>query len=241
MITLAKNLMKMSNRISLDVAELKLPLRTTFKQASSVRKVGESIWCKASRSDLTGLGEGCPRKYVTGENLASALKWLYIKISDIADSCQSLNDLRAWMNFHRPEIDENPAAFSAVEIALLDLLATEENCSVEKLVGLNSPCQIYQYTGVLGDSGEEKYKAMALRFVKMGFTDFKIKVNGDLNIDRQKLKIVHHIAAENNIPNIRLRLDANNLWKGNADAAIAHLSKLDFPIFGIEEPVAPKN
>ena len=231
----------MSNSISFKAAALKLPLRTTFKQASSVRNAGESIWCEASRNQLTGLGEGCPRIYVTHERLADALKWLNKKIPEIAEACLSLRELMAWMQTNRETIDKNPAAFSAVEIALLELFAKEKKCSVEKLVGLKSPCRIYQYTGVLGDSSEEKYYAMAQRFFKMGFSDFKIKVNGDLNIDRKKIKIVHQLAAEHNMPEIRIRLDANNLWKGKVDAAITHLSKLNDPIFGIEEPVAPKN
>ncbi|MEO1262872.1 MAG: enolase C-terminal domain-like protein [Bacteroidota bacterium] len=231
----------MTDPISLRAKELQLPMRTTFKQASSVRNVGESIWCEANRGKQTGLGEGCPRKYVTGENLGGAMNWLNTKIPEIQLGCRSLPGLKEWINNYRSEIDENPAAFSAIEIALVELFAKEKKSSVEKLVGLNSPCRIYQYTGVLGDSSEKKYTAMAQRFFKMGFTDFKIKVNGALDTDNKKLKIVHQLAAQNNIPEIRIRLDANNLWKGNVDAAIGHLSKLDYPIFGIEEPVAPKN
>lgn len=50
-----------------------LPLRTTFKQASATRNIGERIWCEVSRGEYNGLEEGCPRKYVTNETVANGL------------------------------------------------------------------------------------------------------------------------------------------------------------------------
>lgn len=231
----------MKTPIDLQVKSLFLPLRTTFKQASSVRSLGESIWCKVQRGEIIGLGEGCPRIYVTNETAETALDWIHQKLSEIQNECHSLDSLKNWMNENREEIDEHPAAFCAIETALLDLFSKEKNINVEKLLGLESPERVFTYTGVLSDGGEEKFIAHASRFLQGGFTDFKIKVNGDLKIDRKKFELLFDLAKKYNVSNLRIRLDANNLWKGKVEEAIAHLAALNSPIFGIEEPVAPKN
>lgn len=231
----------MSNPLHLKIKGLFLPLRITFSQASSVRKEGESIWCEAWRAEVCGLGEGCPRTYVTGENVESSLHWLSEKLPILEAACTSLDALKSWMSANRAELDRHPAAFCAIETALLDLFAKEKNGSVEKLLGLGGPQGIYTYTGVLGDSNEEKFIALAQRYVAAGINDFKVKVNGDLKWDRKKLDILQQICNEKGISNMRIRLDANNLWAENTDAAIEFLSNLGHPIFAIEEPVKPKN
>lgn len=234
-------LMQKNNLLHLKVQGLFLPLRTTFKQASSVRNHGESIWCEANRNNISGFGEGCPRTYVTGENTEGALHWLSQTLPTIEAECHSLDSLKTWMNKNRAELDKNPAAFCAIETALLDLFSKEKNINVEKLLGLEDPKRGYNYTAVLGDSGEEKYIALVHRYIGVGFSDFKVKVNGDLEKDRMKLDLLQQLTNEKGISNIRVRLDANNLWKGQPDKAIEHLSKLGHSIFGIEEPVEPKN
>ena len=73
----------MPDSLHLNVQELNLPLRINFKQVSSVRKFGESIWCEARRGDVSGFGEGCPRTYVTGENIEGAITWLTQKLPEL--------------------------------------------------------------------------------------------------------------------------------------------------------------
>jgi len=231
----------MKNTIALHVQPLSLPLRTTFKQASSVRSFGESVWCELSRNGIAGYGEGCPRTYVTGENMESAIAWLSMMKGALETECRSLDSLREWMAENRKEIDSHPAAFCAVETALLDFFSKEKKCSVEKLLGLGSPIGKYVYTGVLGDSSEEKFRSRMQRYLAAGIKDFKVKVNGDIAVDQNKLDLLQQLCEDGGVPDIRIRMDANNLWKGRPEQAIAHLSALRQPLFGIEEPVEPKN
>ncbi len=231
----------MSKTLQLKVCPLHVPLRTTFKQASSTRNLGESIWCEAQRDHLTGLGEGCPRIYVTQETVETGLVWLNERLPELAHQCDSLAALKKWITDNRAIIDQHPAAFCAVETALLDLFAREKGQSVEALLGLTAPQNVYQYTAVLGDSSEEKFKALIQRYLSMGFTDFKVKVNGQLKTDQQKLKNIQLLCQEKKVPNYRIRLDANNLWARKTTTAIAYLSQLNGPFLGIEEPIAPKN
>ncbi|MDH3737893.1 MAG: hypothetical protein OER92_01780, partial [Alphaproteobacteria bacterium] len=61
---------------------------------------------------------------------------------------------------------------------------------------------------------------------------FKIKVSGDRARDRRKIAALRYRGTEN----VRVRLDANNLWS-TADDCIAALHDLSFPLFAVEEPL----
>ena len=71
----------------------------------------------------------------------------------------------------------------------------------------------------------------------MGFTDFKIKLSGDASRDGDKIAAL----AMLDVPSIRVRADANNLWAGRYNRrwlSSEHLSRLDYPFSAIEEPIA---
>jgi hypothetical protein len=100
----------MSTPVSLRFRQLKVPLKHTFRQASSTRTHGESIWIEAARNGVAGYGEGCPRSYVTGETLESCEAWLNERLDDIMASCLDLDSLAAWSAEHEVEIDASPSS-----------------------------------------------------------------------------------------------------------------------------------
>ena len=52
---------------------LHIPFKAAFVHASASRTATQSIWATASALDgAVGIGEGCPREYVTSENVATA-------------------------------------------------------------------------------------------------------------------------------------------------------------------------
>lgn len=232
--------MKSNHQLQLKFEGLYLPLRTTFKQASSTRDHGESIWCQARSAGSIGYGEGCPRVYVTGENVETGLQWLHEVSSELEVLCQTLSNLKKWIEAYRSELDAHPAAWCAIETALLDLFAQQENLTTEEMLGLGKPKGKYQYTAVLGDGTMEKFVGMVSRYLSIGLTDFKIKVGGELEHDRNRINEFRQLAQKKGIENLRIRLDANNLWIGKWEEAVAHLSKLEGPFLGVEEPVGPK-
>ena len=67
---------------------------------------------------------------------------------------------------------------------------------------------------VLGDDEKWEFANLADQYFILGFSDFKIKINGSLEKDRAKLKILKDLCNHHNIPDVRIRLDANNLWTG---------------------------
>jgi len=48
----------------------------------------------------------------------------------------------------RKEIDNYPSAWCAIEMAVLDILAREKGCSVEKLLGITCGNRYSRYTAV---------------------------------------------------------------------------------------------
>ena len=142
---------------------------------------------------------------------------------------------------HRKEVDVHPAAWCAVETSLLDLFAREQNLSVEALLGLGAPQQRYQYTAVLGNSDPVVFEKRVAMYLQYGFSDFKVKIEGSLEKDQSKLEQLVQAYGDTHKDDPRIRLDANNLWEGEADSAISFIEQLNLPILGIEEPVEPAN
>ncbi len=95
--------------IIIEVRQLAIPLTMPVSQASSSRAVTSSLWAVARRRDHVGIGEGCPRPYVTGETLQGAFDWcqkIAPQLSGVGD-LESLVDSASEMS---DEIDRNPAA-----------------------------------------------------------------------------------------------------------------------------------
>lgn len=135
---------------------------------------------------------------------------------------------------HERAIDCNPAAWCAVELALLDAIGASENASVEQLLGLRDVAGRFRYTAVLGDAAPERFALQLRRYLQAGFSEFKIKLSGDRGRDLAKVRALR----EAGIAPACVRADANNLWP-DAAPAIAHLQALDYAFRGVEEPLRP--
>ena len=211
---------------------LAIPFKTSFRHASAERSETSSVWIEAFSDGAVGYGESCPRPYVTGESIESAQAFFTEHESSVRERVHDLVSLRAWMEQHRTDIDRNPAAWCALELATLDLMARQAGVTIESLLRLAPLAGHFRYTAVLGDMSADAFGMMAQRYRELGFTDFKVKLAGDLDRDRRRLSLlVGH-------PAVRIRVDANNLWPSSEDA-IAFLAALDAPLFAVEEPLSP--
>jgi L-alanine-DL-glutamate epimerase-like enolase superfamily enzyme len=214
--------------------ELRIPFRMAFRHASAERSETSSVWVEAIASDGTiGCGESCPRPYVTGETLATARAFVLSHEATLCRDVTSVETLKRWLDEHHDDIDANPAAWCAIELALLDLFGKRHRTPVEGLLSLPPLAGGFRYTAVLGDAPDGPFRAMAEQYWRLGFRDYKVKLSGDAERDRQKLNVFREWPAES----VRVRADANNLWPA-ADEAIAALSGLQYPLFAIEEPIA---
>ena len=221
---------------------LKLILKAKVRHAAATRSEGESIWVQAERQEQKGYGEGCPRAYVAGDDLDSSLAWLREYFSSAPINFSALEDLQQWVSSHEKIIDQYPSAWCAVEMAVLDLMAREEGCAVEKLLGLNGNMHHGRYSAVLGDDTGWKFAALVEQYLIRGLQDFKIKINGNLDRDKEKLDMLESLSAQHRVSLPRIRLDANNLWKNQCDEAIDFVRALGTSrIYAVEEPVRAKD
>ncbi len=112
---------------SLTLKRIEIPFRVSFKHASAERSETESVWVEArSETGKVGFGEGCPRSYVTGEDLESVRTFFFRNRASLMGEVTDLRSLVGWMKDREAELDENPAGWCAIELALLDLLGLEE-------------------------------------------------------------------------------------------------------------------
>jgi L-alanine-DL-glutamate epimerase-like enolase superfamily enzyme len=219
--------------VRLELEPLRIPFKTAFRHASAERVETSSLWTRASlENGVVGCGESCPRPYVTNESLDTAQAFFERHEQAWRECIFDVASLGAWMASNTPEIDKSPAAWCAVELAVLDALAKNGGKTVERLLArpeLEGTCL---YTAVLGDADPGAFEATADQYRRFGFSDFKVKLSGNRDRDRAKLSLLRGFGTKS----IRLRVDANNLWN-TADEAIQFLRSLDYPFFAIEEPL----
>ena len=219
---------------SLQLRCINIPFKLSFKHASATRTQTAALWVEAtSITGLTGVGEGCPRPYVTGESLESATLFFQQYQAELIIQVQDLASLRDWIQTHTSEIDRNPAAWCALELALLDVFAQQQGCSMETLLGTPEIIGPFRYSAVLGDASPEQFDRQCEQYIQRGFCDFKVKLSGDIQRDRKKLALLTHPCQG---ASLRIRLDANNLWP-EAISALAFFEALPASYFAIEEPL----
>jgi L-alanine-DL-glutamate epimerase-like enolase superfamily enzyme len=218
----------------LTLSELRIPFKTTFRHASAERSETATVWVEARWDHLVGYGESCPRPYVTGETTESARAFFANHHEALCREVVDLESLHGWIATHTSAIDSNPAAWCAVELALLDLLGKSTGQTVESLLSLPPLAGPFRYTAVLGDSSEAAFTATAHGYRRMGFTDFKVKLSGDIQRDTRKLAILDGLDSR-----LRVRVDANNLWP-DVDDAIAYLGNLGRSLAAVEEPLTAR-
>jgi L-alanine-DL-glutamate epimerase-like enolase superfamily enzyme len=217
----------------LQVFRFPVPFKVVFRHASASRAQAENIIVAAgSDCGQVGYGEGCPRRYVTGETVAGGVTFIREHADAITDAVHDVASLRAWIAAQRDIIDRNPAAFCAVETAILDLIGKAEERPVEDLLDIPRVAGRYQYSAVLGDAPFPAFWWQFRRYWKQGFRDFKVKVSGEARRDRAKMDLFRKKAD----PALRVRLDANNHWT-DPEACVRHITGLPYKVFAIEEPL----
>lgn len=220
--------------MKIDFRLLEIPFKVSFKHNSASRKVTSTIWVEISRGEFVGIGEGCPRSYVTGESEESCVAF----ISDRRESLLKVEDcptLLAWRENNISEIEKNPAAWCAIELAFLDLFAQEKNQSINELIGEMYIPQTLEYSAVLGDSASGVWEKLCDWHLDNEMTNFKLKLSGDVELDSYR---INYIRNKNSWAEVRV--DANNMWN-NEGEALRYLNQLPKEINGVEEPLKCPN
>lgn len=208
--------------------------RVCFTHASTSRARAASLICIARGVDgVTGYGEGCPHAYVTGKTIATASAFLAARKREIEQAVGDLDNLRDWVAANREAIDANPAAFAAVELALIDLFARRGSQPIETHLGLPGPGAL-PVSAVFGVTGATAAGLLAAGYRMFGMTDAKVKLSSDAAADRRRIRAIRAVLGSR----MRLRVDANNHF-GDAEVCTRHLEHLGQDVWAIEEPLRP--
>ena len=218
--------------VMLTIEKLEIPFKQAFAHATAIRSCTESILVKAESSNgVIGVGEGCPRSYVTGETIQTATDF-FDSHREVWEQFKCLEDLKVWMATNSQRIDRNPASWCAVELALLDHWGQSQGQSIEAFLNLEELNGQFHYSAVLGTENVVTFAKQSKQFSALEFFDFKVKVTGNFENDQQKIECLKKLP----IQNLRIRLDANNLWKTPGEA-VTYLKRFQYPFMAIEEPL----
>jgi L-alanine-DL-glutamate epimerase-like enolase superfamily enzyme len=230
-------------KTQIHVQNYTIPLRSSFKHHSAERKTTATVLVTVERKGLKGYGESCPRSYVTGETVETAMNWIKAKSSDLSE-INSLQDLKDWNKKTLSEIDTNLSAYCAVELALLDLFSKEAKQSLESFLGLTDSSGIFRYSAVVSDEKNEKLEKILRSYLEMGFFDFKFKISGNFQDDQAKFLLLDMLLNEYElkIPDfqkskVQIRIDANNIWTQKPQEAFDYFQKFERKFSAIEEPL----
>ena len=216
---------------SIELQHLRIPFRSAFKHASAERAETDSVLATVTTSEsVSGHGEGCPRVYVTGETTASCFQFLEAHRASIL-TIRDLATLRRWVEENGAIIDKNPAAWCAIETAILDAFGKAAGLSIEELLGLPPLAGTFHFTAVLGAAKPETFSKQLAQYVQLGFREFKMKIAGDEATD---LRNFAALTAE--CPGASIRFDFNNLWQ-TAPEAIRYVAAFGPNFWAFEEPL----
>ena len=224
-----------------EILPLRIPFARSFEHSTMSRASSDAVIVRVTGHDgIRGHGEGLPRPYVTGEEVATMVATLRSKVVPevLAREFESgeavLEQVRALAAAWSPPQEQSHsviawnATMCAMELALLDWAFRRAGQSLSEWL-VPARDQVV-YTGVIDATDAETAGVLASRYTDAGFARIKVKVGiGD---DLGRLEAVRQAAGDR----VAVRVDANGAW--DAASAIKSLEALKpFGIEAVEQPV----
>lgn len=224
--------------VSAEQRSLRLGFRLEIAHSLAARSHTDNvIVIVRADSGAIGYGECVPRDYVTGETSATVARTLNDLLprlnGAVFDSPASVCSFLAAMV--TPErLAANPAAFCALELALLDCAGRHWKLPLAELLGIPQAGEPLVYSMVVTLMNDVALTAMLRLTREAGFTQVKLKVDGD---DPVKLTArARDILGDG----IELRIDANCAWtRENAPGFLDGLA--DLGVVSVEQPLPPRD
>ncbi len=215
-----------------------MPFLSPIRHNLATHLGSENIVVKVTTEDaLTGYGEGVPRAFVTGETLTASLAFVEEVLASAALGldCSSPQALlpRLAQLFQEVDAARYPAAFCALEMALLDAAGRTWDMRVADFFGGNKRESII-YSAVIPMASKQQMAHFfdLVRMGKMHFLKFKVGAVNDLEM----LRLVREKLGDE----IDIRVDANAAW--SPAEAIRHIRAMEpFHISAVEQPVGKRD
>lgn len=219
----------------LDIWHLRLGFLSPIKHNLATHQGSDNLVLRVTTDDgMTGFGEGVPRAFVTGEVLSDSLLFLRQVLAP-AILAREFSSPRALLQglrrlYEQAQAQRHPAAFCALEMALLDAAGRTWDMPVTGLIGPKMRTSL-EYSAVIPLMSPESMRHL-LRLVKMNHMRFvKLKVGTD--DDLSTLRLVRDELGDD----VDIRVDANSAW--TPSEAIARLKEMQpYHISAVEQPVA---
>ena len=209
-----------------------LPLVAPFVIAARTATEAQNVRIEIeAENGQIGLGASAPVGYVTGESVESVLEALQaVKTELVGLPVERLGPLLGHAN---RLLADAPAARAGLEIALYDLWAKGRNLPLWQHFGGMLGSVVTDVTiPIVGSSAAAEIAAAAWAD---GFHALKIKVGDPDGPDADLARIESVLSA---VPQVRLRIDANQAFTPEAAVSFAHsLSQMDAAIDLLEQPV----
>ncbi|MDR3210335.1 MAG: hypothetical protein LBU79_00255 [Planctomycetota bacterium] len=227
--------------VKLEIWQGSLPFRFTFRHHLASRRHTDTLILSLTLAGgAMGFGQAIPRKYLSGETpegIRESLEELWLEAREswfFPTAIQGKEDILAVLDplYRRSDTARRPAAYAALETAVLDALARHRGHPLN-LLWSSSPSP-RELVGVIpiAPPGMAGWLARLLRW--LGYRRFKVKVGSDPLADRQRLAAVRKAIG----PAAWLSADANQAWTlVEAEKRLADWR--EFGLSLVEEPLAP--
>lgn len=216
--------------LATDFERQTLDLDDPFTIARGTQETAENVLVRVSDGDHEGIGAAAPSEHYgeTPRTVEAVIPDLLAVVEDVDDS-HALGRIERRM---REAVRGNPAARTAVSIALHDLAAKRLGVPLYRYWGLD-PRRSPATSFTIGLDTIERMREKTESAVEAGHTVLKVK----LGTERDR-EIVEAIRAE--APDVRLRVDANEAWTPHE--ALSNIDALaDYDVEFVEQPVPAEN
>ncbi len=219
--------------IQINMYQVKIPFRFSFKHAGAQRKFAENIIVEVkTEKGATGFGEAIPREYLTGETLDSiwddiAEYWVH-RIMDIEFSFSQPLHQQLLPLYKEASKLRKLASYGALDIAIHAAASYTRGESIAELIGC--PLQSPYLTAPLGGKSLESIKKLSKLFKALRFREFKIKTG--MGKDEKKVALARKLLGER----ADIRVDSNRAW--SLEEALELIPQLqNYGVNTFEEPV----
>lgn len=214
--------------ISVEPVRYSLPFNKPFYFGNNTINAKEGYLLTISNGEYSGVGEisvlqefGTPSAEELKELLPAITEFLLMKDS-----------LEVFSGIAETNIPFPPVVLAGIEQAVLSLLQSSHNTTIDKLMNKRYS-SVIKVNGVVSAVSVKDALTAAEKIVGQGYTTIKLKLSGDDDkLNLSKIEAISHILS----PEIKIRLDANGTW--SLERARLFLKSLDgINIEYIEQPV----
>lgn len=215
---------------SLTLYELALPYNSAFRPPIEKKRLPKVLWLKLETADnKSSFGEICLNHRYTNETTESVRDFISEYQPEWQSKIHGLDDLIAWISQNKLLIDQNPAAFSCLESAILEAFAQQHSCSVAQLLGIKQPENNIKQTALLERGRAEQFMLQLTIYEQSSFTYFKVELDGNFKNDNLKLNLLASTGYTH------IQVDARNIWSSPIDL-VSYMKNLAVTPYAIENP-----